>query len=86
MDMYWNGHNPSGWMYAYMAMGVLVFVVLLVGGIVAVVWFLGRGHQPAGPPPPHHSAQQLLAERFARGEIDEEEFRARSAALQGRQP
>jgi putative membrane protein len=36
---------------------------------------------PAGPARP--APEQLLAERFARGEIDEEEYRRRLARLTG---
>jgi hypothetical protein len=42
---------------------------------------------PHPPPPPGESAEpaaleRLLAERFARGEIDEQEYRQRPVALQ----
>ncbi|MEA9986770.1 SHOCT domain-containing protein [Subtercola sp. RTI3] len=30
---------------------------------------------------PHHTAERLLSDRFARGEIDETEFETRRAAL-----
>ena len=51
--------------------------------------YASRGGQPpAAPPPPRTPAspgtpEQLLAERFARGEIDEEEYRHRLAVLRG---
>jgi hypothetical protein len=38
-------------------------------------------HTPAATPP-----ERLLAERFARGEIDEEEYRRRLAVLRGNGP
>jgi putative membrane protein len=38
------------------------------------------------PPPASGSPQQLLADRFARGEIDEEEYRRRLAVLQNPEP
>jgi len=41
---------------------------------------------PAGPPPAGPAPEQILAERYARGEIDEDEFRRRLAVLRGAAP
>ena len=38
-------------------------------------------HRPPWAPPTQASPEQLLAERFARGEIDEEEYRRRLQVL-----
>ena len=73
--MYWG--YGSGWGYMLMAVSMLLFWGLVIGGIVVAVRAVGRG-SPAGPDP-----QQILAERFARGEIDDTEYRARRAALRG---
>lgn len=64
----------GGW---WMAMGWFVLVVF-----AALVMFLALGR----PDRPHRrstpsDAAEILAERFARGEIDEAEYRARSDAL-----
>jgi putative membrane protein len=40
----------------------------VIVGIVLLVRYFGRSGQPATPA---HTPEQLLAERFARGEIDE---------------
>lgn len=60
------------WCVATAVAGVLV---LLVAG----AWFAaaGRGQDEAGP------AHDVLAGRFARGEIDEEDYRRRAAVLRG---
>ncbi|MFE3204791.1 SHOCT domain-containing protein [Embleya sp. NPDC059237] len=54
-----------------------------VDTLVAVVWFLARGAShgrgPSGPAAP--SAIEVLAQRYARGEIDTEEYRERLAVL-----
>ncbi len=43
--------------------------------------------QPGPPPGPAAATpEQILAERFARGEIDEQEFRQRMAVLRGQAP
>ncbi len=39
---------------------------------------------PVGPPPVGSTARQILEERFARGEIDAEEFSERLRVLEGR--
>ena len=62
-----------------------IVMVLFWGGLaVLLVQLLRRrptthGELPVRPA--HHDAEQVLNERFARGEIDEKEFGARRAAL-----
>ncbi|MGW4485408.1 SHOCT domain-containing protein [Amycolatopsis sp. NPDC004368] len=73
--MYWYGNGMSGWGIALMTIGNLVFWALVIVAIVALVRALSR--RPATrdreiPPP---VPEQLLAERFARGEIDEQTYR-----------
>lgn len=49
--------------------------------IVAVVW-AGGALRPTGEQTPR-SARQLLDERYARGELDDQEYRKRRAELSG---
>lgn len=64
-----------------------VMMVAIWGGIIALVVWLVRSAAPrqASPqsPPvgPMDRADEVLAERFARGEIDEEEFTRRRELL-----
>ncbi|WP_405876922.1 SHOCT domain-containing protein [Streptomyces sp. NBC_01136] len=81
--MYGNRYGMNGWDWFAMSTGtVLIWAVLIT---VAVLVFRAlnrapaRGRQPHTPAAP--SAEQLLADRFARGEIDEEEYRRRLAVL-----
>ena len=68
---------------AWVAMALLMLIFW--GGVVTVVVLLVRrphaGERPAAPQPPHQEAERILGERFARGEIDEQEFTAKRAAL-----
>jgi putative membrane protein len=75
--MYWYGNGMNGWGYAVMTIGMVLFWAVAILGGVALVRHLTR---PAGGIR-GSSAEQVLAERFARGEIDEEEFGKRLKAL-----
>lgn len=68
-----------------MVLWSLLFLALLLGGI----WLIGRavkGGSPVaedGSDRPSPRAIAVLEERFARGEIDQEEFEQRRQALDG---
>lgn len=84
---YWHGHGMDGWGFGLTAIGMLLFWGLLVLGGVALVRYLGRlparhpTTPPAAPPVTPHRPEQLLAERYARGEIDTDEYRHRLDTL-----
>lgn len=78
--MYWYEDHMSGWGYGLMTLSMVLFWGLLLTGTVLLVRWLGRdGRRSPGADPP--SPQQLLAERFARGEIDEDDYRRRLETL-----
>jgi putative membrane protein len=66
-----------------MGVSMVVFWGLVIAGSVALVrHYVGGRNQP--PSAYHDSlseAERILADRFARGEIEEDEFRRRSALL-----
>jgi putative membrane protein len=64
----------GGW---WMGAGSLIFVLLIV--MVVVLWMRQDGDAHASRT--DHRAEDILAERFARGEIDEDEYQRRRAAL-----
>jgi putative membrane protein len=80
--MWWypGGGGMSGWGWAAMSVSMLLFWAVLVLGGIALYRALNR---PTGGPSAaqHPTAEQVLAERFARGEIDEEEYRRRLETL-----
>jgi len=82
--MYWYGSGINGWGYALMIIGMVLFWGVLITGVVLLVRYLARTGQRStvGPRPPN-MAEQVLAERYARGEIDEDEYRRRLDTLRG---
>jgi len=79
--MYWYG-GPGGWGYGLMILSMLVFWGFLVAGVVVLVrWFSTSTSHPAAASP--GDAGSILRERFARGEIDETEYRQRLNVLDG---
>ena len=81
--MMWYGDDMSGWGYVVMAISMVLFWGLVIAGIVVLVRYVTRTQEPRGGRPADRSpsAEQVLAERFARGEIDEEEYRRRLETL-----
>jgi putative membrane protein len=77
--MMYYGDHASGWGWFAMSVGTVLFWALLITGIVLLVRYLSQTRQSSQPATP----EQLLAERFARGEIDETEYRQRLATLRG---
>ncbi|WP_405719516.1 SHOCT domain-containing protein [Streptomyces sp. NBC_00046] len=86
MMWYDGGWGWSGWLF--MTMIMVVFWSLLIVGIVAFTHYLTnthRGRQSGSSSGEaawgSRRAEDLLAERFARGEIDEEEYKRRLTLL-----
>ena len=81
----WDGDGPVYRMHDGSGAGWIVMLVLMgLAAIALVVLVLmaldvgGRTHRPATA---GSDAHRLLRRRFAAGDIDEDEFRRRSAAL-----
>jgi putative membrane protein len=82
----WND-GMAGGNFWWMAIMMVAFWGALIWIAVALIQ---RGNQPpllhvpAAPPPPtpKQTAQEILAERLARGEIGPDEYRLRLDALQ----
>jgi putative membrane protein len=82
---YGNWHGQAhGWGPSIM-FGILC-ALIVVGIVVAVIWFLRRGTPPTQAvereaPKGGDPAMGILRERFAKGEIDEDDYRRRAALL-----
>jgi putative membrane protein len=72
---YWYHSGTMGW---FGGVGMFVLMALVLAALVALVVVLARrGPQPGAG----DSAWRILDERFARGEIDQEEYERRRDAL-----
>lgn len=86
---YYGGHEHmwgGGWYGMFLGpLMMLLFLGVAVAVIVLVVrWLGGPRHDVPMPPstaPPGKTPIDLLKERFARGEIDKEEFEERKRIL-----
>lgn len=77
-------HGVSGWGWAAMSLHMVLVWGLVIAVIVLIVRTLTKtSAQPHSGPEASASADRLLAERFARGEIDEDEYRQRLAIPRG---
>jgi len=67
-----------GFGFLMMLFGLLILIGL-VAVVVAAVLYLTGSARPRGPSDPQ--AQQILDQRYAKGEIDDEEYQRRRRAL-----
>ena len=91
---YWDdGHVDGGWGIVMVLGMVAIWLTLVAALVLAVIWVArgagsGSGGGASSTAPrgagPDGAAEQILAERLARGEIDVEDYRARLAALAAR--
>jgi putative membrane protein len=71
------GDHMTGWGWFGMTLSSVLFVALLVFGAVLLIRYTRREEPPAVP----RSPEQILAERFARGELTEDQYRQQLAVL-----
>lgn len=79
-DWGWGIH-PMWWMWGAWGIGMMLimlafWVLVIIGIVLGIRWLLGTG-QGSAP----DRALEILRERYARGEINREEFEARKRDL-----
>jgi putative membrane protein len=89
------GYGPEwgmmgGWGFGHGVFGLIIWLVILVAIVAAIVWLI-RAVAPAGiqhSSSEHSSARRssgldVLEERYARGEINQEEFLQKKRDIAG---
>lgn len=76
--MTWRDGGSWGW--GWMLMGM----VMMIGFWALVAWVIVTVVRRPEAPSSSRDAQQILDERFARGELDVDEYRQRTDALRAR--
>jgi len=71
----WGWGMGFGWVF------MLLFWALIILGIIAIVKWLA-GASGTSNTPPSKTPRQILEERYARGEIDREEFEQKKRDLE----
>lgn len=79
MNWYGNGMNNGDWVAMIAMMTIFLGLVVLAG----VMIFRGSGRSRLGGGTQDRGALEILDERFARGEVDRDEYEARKAVLRG---
>ncbi len=76
----WGHMDTFGW--GGMGFGMLLFWGLAIA-VVAILIRAAWGPRDIPPPPKEKSALDILNERYARGEIEREEYEQKKRDLQG---
>lgn len=81
-DEGWH-HLFLGWLWGLIPLLLCVVLLVLIAWGVSRMLSIQRGREPELPDRQWSQAEQILRERFARGEIDREEYVERSRTLRG---
>lgn len=79
MNWYGDGMNAGGWIAMIAMMGIFWGLVIFAG----VAIFRGSSVSRSGSDARDRGPLEILDERFARGEVDREEYEARKSVLRG---
>jgi len=77
--MWYGSDGPPWWGWFLMSVTMVAFWALVIGVVWYAVTHATRGDHSPAP----RSPEQILDERFARGEIDADDYATRRDALRG---
>ena len=79
-DWGWGTHPMmwGAWGFGMMIMMILFWVLIIVAVVLGIRWLLGQGKESRPD-----SALEILRQRYARGEINKEEFDLKKTDLEG---
>jgi putative membrane protein len=78
-EWHWEMHPMWwGWGIGMMAMMFLFWVIIIIGLIVGIRWLFGKSKEQK-----QDLALDILRQRYARGEINKDEFEAKKKDLGG---
>jgi putative membrane protein len=72
-----DGWDMTGWAWAWMTLMMIIGLLLL--GVLSLALF--RSPDGQRPHPPQARPEEILARRFAQGEIDEEDYLRRYGVM-----
>lgn len=75
-EWHWGMHPM--WGVWGLGMMLLLWAILITGTVLGIRWLVAQGRAPG-----RDTALQILRERYARGEINRDEFEARKRDLAG---
>ena len=75
------GPHPMWWMWGTWGFGMMLFMLVfwglvIVGVVLGIRWLVSQGRGPRSD-----SALEILRQRYARGEINKDEFEAKKRDL-----
>ncbi len=72
----WRMHPMWGWGIGMMAMMLAFWAIVICAAALGIRWFIGQTKAARGD-----AALEILRQRFARGEIEKDEFEAKKKQL-----
>ena len=77
-DWGWGGHPMmwGAWGFGMMIMMILFWVLIIVAVVLGIRWLMGQGKESRSD-----SAVEILRQRYARGEVNKEEFESKKKDL-----
>jgi putative membrane protein len=79
-EWWWGGH-PMGWMWGAWGIGMMLIMlvfwgVVVVGIVLGIRWLVSQGKESRSD-----GALEILRQRYARGEVNKDEFEAKKRDL-----